>query len=223
MKKVLLLFAIILFVVCANAQIKKGAVLIGGQISASSNKSESQNNPPNLFLNSSVNNASVIGFNIGTAFKQNKIAGINFTTSSTTSTNTNSINDVSTNTNNTNGIGLFYRSYKKLAKNFYFFGQADAAFLFGKGNTSNSSVTNSTFKSKGISTSFTIGAGYEIIKHVQIEITIPNIIGFQSSKSTQTITGFNSNTITNTATNIYSSFSNTGGLGALGVGFRVIL
>lgn len=72
-----------LFVLNTNAQIKKGITLLGGQISANSSKINvgAQSfpipnpypvNPQNL-----VSKASLIGIKIGTAFKENKVIGIN--------------------------------------------------------------------------------------------------------------------------------------------------
>ena len=231
MKKITTIFAFALFVINANAQIKKGSVLLGGQIAVLSNKKEIVNQPypypgpvPSPITQNTLQKAIVVGINIGTAIAQNKILGINFTSASNNVSYFNTAFDTSSAKANQYTIGVFYRQYKKIANNFYFFAQGDAAAIFGKGTTTYSfNPSEYTNKESGAVLSFTPGISYEIVKHVQIELTLPSVLGLQISSSNQTSTNPNVRTSTSSATSFYSSLSNNSGLGALGVGFKLIL
>jgi hypothetical protein len=231
MKKLTLVFAIGLFTINANAQIKKGAVLLGGQIAGLSSKSEIINQPfpspgpiPAPSTQNITQKITVIGLNVGAAIAQNKILGINFSTASSNQSYLNTGYDTASSKRNQYTVGAFYRQYKKIANNFYFFAQGDAAAVFGNGTTTYSfNPSEYTSKESGGALSFTPGISYEIVKHVQIELTLPSVFGFQFSSSTQSSTNPNIRTATNSTTAFYSSLSNNSGLGALGIGFKLIL
>jgi len=61
-----------------------------------------------------------IGISMGKAYKENKIVGINFSFAPIRQSNNFNNGDTTTLTFNRFDIGLFYREYKKLAKDFYF-------------------------------------------------------------------------------------------------------
>ena len=213
-----------LFVLQTSAQIKKGAILLGGQIAASSNKSSSFIQfTPTSYTQNNTQKASVFGLNIGTAIKENKVLGLSFSTSSNKETRENSPNNIYTEKINQNEIGLFYRQYKKIHKDFFFFGQADIATVFGKGSSiSNPGSNTRNVKQTGSKVSVSTGIGYAVLKKLQIEITLPNLLGLQSISTKQTDGPPNSGTRDDKNFSFYSSLSNNNALGNLRVGFRLI-
>src|ERR1700722_15067973 len=133
MSRILLSLLIIFFFYSASAQFKKGDILLGGDISYSSFKSTSPDNPYDQ-----VNNVGGIGISLGKAIKENALFGINISYSGSSSTYGPSPGRL-TMKSSSYGIGVFYRVYKDLGKEFYLFGQAGAAF-----NGSTSSTADST-------------------------------------------------------------------------------
>jgi hypothetical protein len=219
------LFIVILFAINANAQIKKGTTLLGGQIAANSGKSNvvTQTLPAPSTQNN-TQKSSVVGINIGTAFKENKVVGLNFiTTINKDETDFSSIN-TSTNKSNQYEIGLFYRQYKKLAKDFYFFGQADVAAIFGNGTrTTTPSSFTQTSKNTGGRFYVSTGVGYAVLKKLHVEISLPNIVGLQFTNSKVTTNPPNARTEDSKQLSFNSALTTNNAIGNLAVGFRLIL
>ena len=70
MKKLQILFFLLLTCIVTDAQILKGARLVGGQV----NFRRTENRAPQ---NGSINSYGVIGLSIGKAYKENKVWGVN--------------------------------------------------------------------------------------------------------------------------------------------------
>jgi len=212
-------FAIILLLLSftVNGQIKKQSIVLGGQLYYYNSK-----NKVDTFK--SAYNASNISISAGKAYKENKIIGITIGFTPINQSNFFNYGDTTNLTYNRFTIGAFYREYKKLAKDFYFFTQVDAGFSTVN-QTENLRSTSGNIKAtqRGGSISLTPGVSYNIFKKMQLEITIPNIINFQ-----YLVTKFNSQvpqvkSSTQEEFLFYSNFTNNTGLGFLGVGFRFIL
>src|SRR5688500_14694907 len=108
MKRIQLLIASSLFIVStANAQISKGSILLGGNLSFSSVKSEDGIKQPNLNLNLSPS--------IGKAIKENLIVGVGLGYSRYRNGPKGSEIEYS----NKYGGDLFVRKYYPLGRNFY--------------------------------------------------------------------------------------------------------
>ncbi len=219
----------ILFVLHSNAQIKKGTTLLGGQIGANSNEiniiNQSYPFPSPYPITQDITNKSlVIGINIGTAFKENKVIGFTFTTLSQKGTSFYTSFDTSSSKENQYQVGVFYRQYKKLAKDFYFFGQADVSAFFGKGTaTYNLSTNNVTGKQTGGGLSVSTGISYAVLKKLHVELTLPNLVSLQFSNTKQTSSNPNARIQDSNQFSFNSALTSNNAIGNLGVGFRLIL
>lgn len=216
MKQLFFLLAII--TICnltVSAQIKKGSIYLGGDISAYSQKRD------NSSTHSGYKNTSV-GFNIsaGQFVKQNLVIGIYGGYSHY------KYNYISTGTayyRNQKGdnynAGLFAKQYKKLAKDFYFFGELGAGYI-GSSETDVDMPVNITtkYKRNGGDLHLTPGISYRIYKKLNVELSVPRIVGIQYSVLKETSPGVDATENQfNLSSNISSSFWNS-----LGLGFRFI-
>jgi hypothetical protein len=220
MNKVLLLTAIIaIFNLTTSAQIKKGSILLGGQIffdNQDANYTNTQNKQKNQVAN----------FNIsaGTALSENKVLGLSVTYS-------HYINDyvssglVNYNSNSDSyNFDVFYRVYKKLAKDFYFFGEMGAGY-FGS-NQTDINVPGNTNKTKyrtsGAELYLTPGIAYRIYKKLHVELVIPQIAGTSYSVQKRNSLPVNLDDYKQNHfrfnTNLNSSFLNN-----IGLGFKFVL
>jgi hypothetical protein len=119
------------------------------------------------------------------------------------------------------GIGIFYRVYKTLGKDFYFFGESGGGY-----NWSNSSLKDST----GSKISSGTGNGgvvyvtpciaYKVSKKFFIELSIPQIFSVQYN-STNT-TAVSATTETNDSFTAGLNL-NSNPLDNIGLGFRLVL
>ncbi len=84
------------------------------------------------------------------------------------------------------GIGIFYRLYKNLGKEFYLFGEAGGGYI-GSSSTSKDSLGNkvATGNSNGGQIYLSPGIAYKISKKFFIELSIPQLftIAYSSSKT----------------------------------------
>ena len=159
--KTLLFFAIFLFVaLLSNAQVKQGRALLGGSIS--------YYNGSNPKLNSFYSDVQ-----FGKVIKNNSVVGI------IGSYSTNNYNFTVTSPNKTTGysVGFFYRKYKYLANNFYFFGELDGSYVHSKNiqRYYNNVSQNLDSKSNGVAISFIPGISYSVWKRMQVELSMPGI------------------------------------------------
>jgi hypothetical protein len=230
MIKITIAFIATLFVLNTSAQITKGKFLVGGQISVASNKvsSVSQTFPSPIPIPSTQTNsnkAAIIGISIGKAIKENKVIGFSFTTYSSNDKLTSVGFDTTSRKANQYEVGFFYRQYKKLAKDFNFYVQLDAAGVFRKEKITytNLSPYNLTAKQNGGKLFFSPGISYAILKKLQLEINMPSLVSLAFLNSKQTSENPNVRTETSDQFLLNTSLSNNTGLGALGIGFRLIL
>ncbi len=215
MKQTFLLIAII--TICnltASAQIKKGSIYLGGDISAYSQKKDTSSNGPGYKNNS-------IGFNIsaGEFVKQNLVVGI-YAGYSHFGYNYNGFVYNRNQKGNNYNAGLFARKYKKLLKDFYFFGEVGTGY-FGSSETDIDMPGNVTTKyiTNGGDLHITPGISYRIYKKLNVELSVPRIFSVQYSVQKETSAGINAtDNRFSLNSNITSSFLNS-----LGFGFRLIL
>lgn len=201
----------------ANAQIKVNSVLLGGEAYYNSTDIAYSGNQPNQ----KSKNA---GFNIslGKALKENSVYGLNLSYSPGKSEDFyNGANYVSTKINQYN-VGIFYRKYKKLAKDFYFFAEFAASYINSKQTDTDTLGTNwGTYKQSGGQITLTPGISYRILNKLHLEIIIPSIVNLQytvTKDATPSLQSKQKQFIFNSSLNAASS-----GLSSLGVGFYFIL
>lgn len=164
----LLSIAIFLFASITKAQITKGSTFIGGQISGSTYKQE---NGPSTQKQSSF----VISPAIGTAIKQNLIAGIDLTYAHTKYGY--SPNPVE---GNSFGGGFFLRRYASIANRFYFFLQGRAGFYHDKSKSTSSGINYENI-SNNFNLSLYPGVSYALTKSLHIEAGLNNLALFNYS------------------------------------------
>lgn len=104
MKNKILLLVILFISLTANAQIRKGAILLGGQFSYASENVKYTNSNPKA-------DRGTVNLLLGYAYKTNNVIGISFSYLNHTETN-DSYPDTSMLKENTVNIGAFYRLYK---------------------------------------------------------------------------------------------------------------
>jgi hypothetical protein len=216
MKKIFLLTTVItIFNLTTSAQIKKGSILLGGQISYYNSKIDWNTAQPDQKYKSGTFNISA-----GTAFKENSVLGLYITYGHYN--NDNNYNGIAY--NNSKGdrynFGVFYRKYKKLAKDFYLFGELGAGYAGSNQTDTELPGNNKTkYTRSGGELYLTPGISYRIYKKLQVELLIPQIAGVQYAVQKTTSLANNSKEDQfNFNTNLNSSL-----LGNLGLGFRFVL
>ena len=211
--------SVLMLVICvsSNAQITKNSILLGGQLFYYNEKNKVEN------LNQKAE-AGTIGISIGKAFKENAVAGINLSFSPLKETNYLTGSDTVNVTYHRFDIGAFFREYKKLANDLYFFAQVDGAFIMAN-QKEDYKISPGDVKAsqRGGFISLTPGITYRIFKKMQLELTIPNILSVQ-----YLVTKFDSENpqVKNSKRQqfmFYSNLNSNTSLGWLGVGFRFIL
>jgi hypothetical protein len=216
MKKTFLLSALIsLFSLTLSAQIKKGSVLLGGQISAYHSKTH-----PSVIQSEQELNTVNFNISVGKAIKDNAVLGVYGTYAHAKSDNFYNGNSNYNSKLDIYKLGVFYRNYKKLAKDFYFFGELGTGYMGSKQIDNNVQGNNPIrYTSTGAELYLTPGIAYRVFKKLQLELVIPQIAGMQYEVRKTTAQGsvfkqdmFQFNT------NLNSSLLNN-----LGLGFRFVL
>jgi len=185
MKKQFYLLAAGLFTVCiANAQVQKGDVLLGGNLTFNTSKA------PNSYTSKS--NYIAVLPSIGKAVKDNLVVGLNlgyshshieYGTSPVTNTNT----DVYS-------LGAFVRRYKELGSKFYLFMEGDLAGnyqrskIYADGTPSSSVPAQKTW---GINAGLYPGIAYFLSRHVQLETGLQNFVYANYSHGSDRSRAFN--------------------------------
>ncbi|MDI3318662.1 outer membrane beta-barrel protein [Pinibacter soli] len=219
MTKILCCCLAIILAISANAQINKGAFLLGGDVGFgdSKNSSSYSNNAYtgggfSVSLGKAINENKVIGFTLGfNSSKQNSEGTVaNFDTSSVKS--------------NTYNVGFFYRDYKKLAKDFYFFTQANAGYFYSTQKydyTVNKLNTNKQVQNGG-NVSIAPGIAYKLFKKMYLELSLNNLV-YANYTATNTTYEETDKKLKGHNFSIGTSFTNNGFLSNIGMGFRFIL
>jgi hypothetical protein len=170
--KILLLVAILFSVVLvSNAQINKGKYLLGGSL----NMSDLKDNQPTVSSKSNSFNANI---QFGKTIKENTIVGIIVSYGSSNYYYPGSFSDTSKSVQYT--AGIFYRTYKKLASKFYFFGEVNGVYIHSK-NSAHFNQTEWKTVSNGGLIDFVPGISYEVCRNMHLELLMPNIISVSYS------------------------------------------
>lgn len=171
---VLITLTFFLFASGARAQINKGAVLLGGNLSFHKNKykypSSTSSEPSILNLNPSA----------GFVVRDNKVIGVNLTYGH------------SRNRYDRYGAGVYYRSYHTLAKNFYLFGQVNAGYNHFKQESSTGFDTKEVSRTNSIGVDIFPGIAFAASKRFHLEVSMNNLVGmdfYQTVRETTSPTG----------------------------------
>ncbi len=180
----------------SNAQINPGKILLGGSIGYSSNK----NSQPGQQATYAEYENLYSNIQIGKFIRENTAVGVIFSYGYNKSSTQSNPDNKTTKFN----TGVFYRKYKALGRNFYFFGEADASYTYSKNKFVyyQNSANTTNVVSNGATLSFVPGISYNVWKKIQVELLMPNILSI----------GYSHVKTENVYTNPSSSSSNDGHL-----------
>ncbi len=213
--KILLSFAALFLIApTTHAQINKNDILLGGSISYSHSK--------NVQVASSKYENLYTNVQIGKALKDNSVAGLilSYDESKNYSPNPNTkINEY--------GVGVFYRKYKSIFKNTYFFGEVDAGYFYSK-NTSGTLINGQdgqSYVSQSASINFIPGIAYSICKKVQIELLMQNLLNISYANTKTDYTSSTSSSVSTVKGNVFQFNTNLNSnlLSNFGIGFKFLL
>lgn len=224
------LLTLLLFIsssLIVNAQFKKNDILLGGQLSYSYySTSFDQPNSSYPTSDQKTNNGNIT-ISLGKAINENTIVGINLSYLPSSTTNYQNYGPTLLNyQNNGYGVGIFFRKYKSLGKEFYLFWEESASYNWsnqsGKDSAGLKRISGSSW-STGID--LYPGIAYRISKHFFLELTIPDLFIARYYKS-NTVNQYGTVSEVQTSKNDNLSIStslSSDPLNALGIGFRLIL
>lgn len=210
MKKQSFLLAAGLFTACiANAQIKKGDVLLGGGLSFTR-----LTNSPAANDQTSIN----ITPSIGIATKDNQLVGFNL--SYTHMKYDNGANGPQT--SDAYGAGVFLRRYKPLGSGFALFGEGNfmGSYAYSKNTYYTATGQPTESRGYGFNLGFYPGIAYAISPHAQLETGFQNLFYASYGHSKTKIEGATVEPRSDYFS-LGSSFSST--LGGFTVGFKWLL
>jgi hypothetical protein len=175
MRKINLLFFILFITIISNAQIAKNRFLLGGNVDYYEIRDIDQG------ISEAKSHSAGFSIDMGKAFKENTVLGLRASYYGWNETFVNNgVDTIPEDYNNIYGVGVFYRKYKPIWKALYFFGQADAAYSYGKAKGFYYAPPNpiSTRRQSG-HISFNPGISYQLFRKLQASITLPNFIAIQ--------------------------------------------
>jgi hypothetical protein len=213
MKKILLLIISIYFLTTgSDAQMNKGAILLGGDLSFSTTTSKDGTNKSRF-------NGFTVAPVFAKAIKQNVFWGgsVSFSSSSNTPSPA-----YSSSKNKAYGAGVFYRRYYPVKNKFYVFLQAGASTGFGTDKYRQGPDYNSNDKRIFAGLNITPGVSIAVTKKLYLESGFSNIaaLNYQRSKTT----GYNSGNSINRSSGSFGFSSSLSAFSSgLYFGFRFIL
>ncbi len=179
--KLTLLSTLLFISFTSSAQIKKGSIFLGGDISFNGNKTSSQNNTSYNFHSSNIG----LSISSGIAIKENLIVGIKLLYSSSKSKDNTPSYNVSA---SAAGGGVWLRKYYPLSKAFYLF--IDGNINIQGLKTHNEQLSNFNYnKSSGININLGAlpGITYQMKKKFFLEASLNNLFnaGYSRNKIEQ--------------------------------------
>ncbi len=210
-------FCIAICIVCSvHAQIKKGAVLLGGELGFST--STSTRDQANPAVQDTKSTAVVFSPAIGKAVKENLVVGVDLSLSYSKNQNIYSVEQKAY----LYGAGFFVRRYKELGKGFYLFGQAWAGGYYNHQKDGDPSQPQSYTLNKGFTIQVGLypGIAYSLSNKFQLETGFNNLAFVQFTHSDNTISPY---TGEHTVLNGFSLGSSLSNAAALTIGFRYLI
>jgi hypothetical protein len=183
MKKLYVLFFTVLIYSITQAQIKKGEIVLGGNLGYS-DQSYSTDIPG---TNSNSTKTLSIGTSFGKAIKDNLVLGADISYDHSSSSYT----PGTATTGNGFDAGVFLRKYKPLGAGFYLFGETKLSGNYLHNSTPEqpgSQPTIDVTDSYGFVLTFFPGLAYALSPKWQLEAELPSLLTISYSHSIQTLT-----------------------------------
>ena len=196
-----------------SAQINKGSIVLGGQVYYASTDINYGTQP------NQKNKNGLFKISAGKAIKENSVLGITLAYGSSKEENNYNGSLFINSKVNQYTFEVFYRLYKKLARNFYFFGEFGGGYITSNQTDNDPSGNNKVkYSNTGGDLYLTPGLSYKILKILHVEILIPRVIDFRYTvlKTKSQTDNFKENQL------IFNTNLNPTSLGFLGVGFSFI-
>ncbi len=210
---ILLILSIVFFK--SQAQINKGSIFLGGQVSYYNQAASS----PQVANQTTNNNQFNFTPAIGKAIKNNLIVGVDLTYVYTKTLTTNyPYNQIT----NTFGAGVFMRRYVPIGKGFYVFGQGRIGGTFNTGKIKQGDPEfDDDIKGYTVSFGFYPGISYQVSKRVHLETGFNNLfyIEYDHTRDNQT----NAGVLTDIKTHTFSAGTSLNNIAAFTLGIRVLL
>lgn len=215
MKKILFTCILSSIIFAANAQVNKGAILLGGTITGGFNKSEQG-------VQETKANGFSIRPSIGFAYKPNRVFGVSLGYGTGKSEST-SGSYLGINRTKSYGAGVYFRRYFPIASRFSLFGQADLNYDYQRATSTSTAPFSSNFidKTQRAGLYLSPGASFSVSKKIMIETSFGSLLGLQYQTSERNYTG--SSTQPTTKQNQFSINADAFPAYGLNLGFRIIL
>jgi hypothetical protein len=221
MKKLYLLSLTASLCLAARAQINKGDLLLGGNLSYQSETTSTVNIPN---YGPTKTTGLTIDPSFAKAFKNNAIAGFDVEYGHSTY---NPGQGGESTVENLYGLGVFLRRYRPLGNGFYLFGQARLGgtydrIAYNNLGTGINSPTGQIATSGQVSFTLFPGIAYALNRHWQIETGLPNFlaVNYNHNKETTTYAAASDQVSTMNTFNLTSSLT---GNDEFSVGVRYII
>ncbi|MEI6948360.1 hypothetical protein V9K67_14280 [Paraflavisolibacter sp. H34] len=217
MKRILPLFLLLFSSSLLYAQVDKGRILLGANLSFGSQRTSTNGTP-------SINSkGSEIDLSVGKAIRPNVVAGIllgrNGITNGYPGRNT---EDTSGTKMRGYSTGVFFRPYKDLGRNFSFFTQAAGEGYFRK-LSSWGTQDDQKEKTWGASLSLEPGLAYTLNRWLQVELSLPGLVSLDYFKTKGAAKAGSVIQLERSHATFTSSLTNGRSLSTLGIGFRFLL
>lgn len=217
MKTIILSGAALLAALTMRAQIRKQTVLLGGQLSYVSNKTSTPG------YEQRTRNAT-IGLQAGKAYRENRVAGILLYYLPEKQITMHNGLDTTTVTSYSLEPGVFLRRYKRLAKDLYIYGHVEATFATGRHKQEFQANAGDVITTlRGGSLAVATGLTYQLLKKLQVELMIPNLLQLQYQRLKQRSDDPAIKPADQKQFLVYSNISSNTMLSWWGIGFRLVL
>ncbi len=215
MKRFYPIAVLLLIPFSSMAQISKNTYLVGGQLYYYSEMLRIDSFDQHL-------QSGTIALSVGKTFKENSAVGIKVAYSPAIGTNYLNWNDTADLHFNQLNAGIFFREYKKLATDLYFFGHVEGGYSTTIQKEEYYSDASVRMSRKGGFIGLTPGISYRVFKKMQLELTLPNILGIQYIKTRVRSEHPNLQNWEREEWMAYSNLTTNTGLGFLGIGFNFL-
>jgi hypothetical protein len=167
MKKLYAAFALLCTGFVSQAQINKGTILLGGDLSVNTTSTSTSGVPSNTSKYSSWE----ISPSVGLAVATNLIVGLHLGLGGASATG-------GSTKENDYTLGAFLRKYKYLGSKFYFFAETSLDFMHSDQTNNNNPVAGylQDVRNSYVTLDFNPGVAYSLSRHWQLEVEFPDLV-----------------------------------------------